>query len=391
MTAKLDIGYIPLVDAAPLLVAAEIGFAAEEGLEITLHREPSWSAIRDRLAFGQLHAAHMLAPIPIAMSMGLGGLPLPVDALQVLSVNGTVIGVSRPLAARMRERGVPSDIMAAAAVGRALIEACPRPLKIGVPFPFSMHAELLYYWLGALGLHAPQQLTVRTIPPPRMAEAMEAGEIDAFCVGEPWGSVAVEQGVADIVLPGCAIWRFAPEKVLAVSRSFRETEPDLIARLMRAVWRAGRWLGDPSHHMATAEILAQPRHLDVSPEILSRSLEGRLIVSAEGEVRRIPRFVEFAAGAAQFPWRSQALWIATRLSERLGADPADVARAARDVFRSDLYRANLGPIGADLPGASEKVEGSLDAETPVSSSLGRLFMGPDSFFDGRIFEPLPLS
>ncbi|MEL7173209.1 MAG: ABC transporter substrate-binding protein, partial [Pseudomonadota bacterium] len=103
---KLDIGYIPLVDAAPLLVAAEIGFAEEEGLQLVLHREPSWSTIRDRLAFGQLHAAHMLAPIPVAMSMGLGGLPLPVDALQVLSVNGTVIGVSRPLAARMRPRNL---------------------------------------------------------------------------------------------------------------------------------------------------------------------------------------------------------------------------------------------------------------------------------------------
>ncbi|MEL6574978.1 MAG: ABC transporter substrate-binding protein, partial [Pseudomonadota bacterium] len=199
----------------------------------------------------------------------------------------------------------------------------------------------------------------------------------------------VEQGVADIILPGCAIWRFAPEKVLAISRSFGEAQPELVSRLMRAVWRAGQWLGDASHQMATAEILAKPHHLDVSPEILSRSLEGRLIVSTGGEVRRIPRFIEFSAGAAQFPWRSQALWMATRLSERLGADPADGARAARNVFRPDLYRANLGPIGADLPGASEKVEGSLDSETPVSSSLGRLFMGPDSFFDGRIFEPVP--
>ncbi|MEO1459550.1 MAG: CmpA/NrtA family ABC transporter substrate-binding protein [Pseudomonadota bacterium] len=192
----LDIGFIPLVDCAPIVIAREIGFAGEEGLEIVPSREPSWSALRDKLALGRLHAAHMLSPVPVAMSMGLGGLPTPIDALMVLSVNGNVVGISRELAERMRDQGVSNDIMAASAIGRCLIAAAPRPLKVGVPFPFSMHAELLYYWLGALGLQAPQQLTVRTVPPPLMADAMAAGEIDAFCVGEPWGSVAVERGVA---------------------------------------------------------------------------------------------------------------------------------------------------------------------------------------------------
>ncbi|MEM7498643.1 MAG: CmpA/NrtA family ABC transporter substrate-binding protein [Pseudomonadota bacterium] len=390
MTGTIDIGFIPLVDAAPLIIAREIGFGEEEGIELVLHREPSWSTLRDKLAFGRLDAAHMLSPVPVAMSVGLGGLPSAVDALQVLSVNGTVVGVSRALSEAMRRRGLPDDIMAAAAIGRALIDVAPRPLKVGVPFPFSMHAELLFYWLGALGLRAPQELIVRTVPPPRMAEAMEAGEIDAFSVGEPWGSIAVERGIADIVLPGCAIWRFAPEKVLAVRRAYSEEAPDRAARLMRAIWRAGRWLSDPDHHMTASEILVRPHYLNVAPEIVERAFEGRLVVSATGEVRQIPRFIEFFGGAAQFPWRSQALWIATRISERLGIDPADTAQAARSAFRPDLYRANLGPVGADLPGASEKLEGALDTETPVSSSQGRLFMGPDGFFDGRIFDPEPL-
>lgn len=387
MSERLRIGFVPLVDAAPLAIAQEIGFAAEEGLSFELGRAPSWSALRDRLALGHIEAAHMLAPVPVAMSMGLGGLPDPVDALMVLSVNGTVIGVNRTLSAAMRARGVPNDFMAAAAIGRALIETAPRPLRVGVPFPFSMHAELLYYWLEGLGLAAPSGLVVRTVPPPLMAEAMRSGEIDAFCVGEPWGSLAVEQGVADIVVPGAAIWNFAPEKVLAVRHAMTEDAPDLVARLMRAVWRAGRWLADPAHHMTASEILARERYLDLAPEIVERALEGRLVVAETGEVREAQRFLEFHAAAAQFPWRSQAAWIATRLAARLGLDPAEAVERGRRCFRTDLYRAYLGPIGADLPGASEKLEGALESPTPVASSTGRLFLGPDRFFDGRIFDP----
>lgn len=387
MTERVRIGFVPLVDAAPLVVAQEIGFAAEEGLSLELSREPSWSALRDKLALGQHHAAHMLAPVPVAMSLGLGGLPMPMDALMVLSVNGTVIGVSRSLAAAMRDAGTPDDFMAAGAVGEALIRAAEMPLKVGVPFPFSMHAELLYYWFEALGLAAPQRLLVRTVPPPLMADAMAAGEIDAFCVGEPWGSIAVERGLADIVLPGCAIWRCAPEKVLAVRRSLTEEAPELVARLMRAVWRAGRWLADPAHHMTASEMLGRPAYLDLAPEIIERAFEQRLVVTHEGEVRAAPRFLAFHEAGAQFPWRSQAAWIASRMAMRLGLDQAESQMAGRQCFRSDLFRAVLGPIGADLPGASEKLEGALEVATPVASSAGRLYLGPDSFFDGRVFDP----
>ncbi|MEL6198528.1 MAG: CmpA/NrtA family ABC transporter substrate-binding protein, partial [Pseudomonadota bacterium] len=355
--------------------------------KLSLNRAPSWSALRDHLALGRLDGAHMLSPVPVAMSMGLGGLPVPLDAPMVLSVNGNVVGVSRPLAARMREHGDIHDFMAAHAVGAALIAAAEGPLKVGVPFPFSMHAELLFYWLGALGMQAPQGLLVRTVPPPLMADAMAEGEIDAFCVGEPWGSMAVARGVADIVLPSCAIWRFAPEKVLAVRRTDDGDAAAINRRLMRAVWRAGQWLADPAHHMTTAEILSRPDYLDVPAEIIERTLTGRLLVDAQGQERHAPRFIEFFEGAAQFPWRSQAVWIARRIAARVGLDPGEAAAAARGCFRPDVFRATLGAAGADLPGASEKLEGALDGPTAVASSRGRLFLGPDRFFDGRIFDP----
>ncbi|MEM9726876.1 MAG: CmpA/NrtA family ABC transporter substrate-binding protein [Pseudomonadota bacterium] len=388
---RVNCGFLPLVDCAPLVLARELGFASDEGLDLRLVKAKSWAAVRDKLALGVLDAAQMLSPTPIAMSLGLGGMPTRIDALSVLSVNGDVIGVSPALADAMRAQGpnggAPTLGEEAAEVGRRLIAAAPKPLTIGVPFPFSMHAELLTYWLGALGLRQPEDLRVRTIPPPAMPKAVAAGEIDAFCVGEPWGSLAAAAGVAELALPGAAIWGFAPEKVLAVSHAWIHGNAETVGPLLRAVWRAGRWLGDPNNAMTAAEFLSRAAYVGVSAEVIERTLRGRMLVSPSLGERATPRLVEFFDGAATFPWRSQAIWIAVRLAERNGIDPETAAQVARDCFRTDLYRATLGPIGADLPAASEKLEGALLARTAVASSVGEMYLGPDRFFDGKIFDP----
>ncbi|MHA7866553.1 MAG: CmpA/NrtA family ABC transporter substrate-binding protein [Salipiger thiooxidans] len=387
IAAQLSVGFLPLVDAAPLIVAHEMGFAAEESIALDLRRAPSWSSVRDLLTFGRVDAAHMLSPVPVAAALGLGGTGTALSAVSVLSVNGDCIGVSNTLAAKLRAHGHDFGFRDARAAGEALIAVCDQPLRLGVPFPFSMHAELLYYWLSALGLPAPQSVDIRTVPPSLMADALKEGEIDAFCVGEPWGSMAVENGVGTLLLPGNAIWKFAPEKVLAVRSDWAAAEPDLLGRLIRATWRAGRWLAEPGAPTLAAELLSRKEYLDLPPEILDRALTGRMVISSQGEERSVERFVEFHRGAANFPWRSQAEWIGMQLAARTGLDRTAAARAARGVFRSDLYREALGPTRADLPGASSKMEGALSDETAVASVGGRLFLGPDSFFDGRIFEP----
>ena len=383
----LSAGFIPLVDAAPLIVAQEMGFAAEEGLALDLVRAPSWSSLRDMLVFGRVEAAHMLAPVPVAAALGLGGTGAPISALAVLSVNGTVIGTSTALTQRLRDQDHGFGFDDARAAGTALIAAAGGRLKIGVPFPFSMHAELLHYWLSALGLPAPQGIDIRTVPPPLMADALRAGEIDAFCVGEPWGSIAVEEGVGSLLLPGKAIWAFAPEKVLAVRSEWAEAEPGLSARLIRAVWRAGKWLADPQTRVLTAELLARPEFLDLPPEIIDRALSGTFTISPQGEQRRIEGFGGFHDGAANFPWRSQAQWIAQQLAARMGLDRAGAMQKAKAVFRTDLYRAALAGTGAELPGASSKIEGSVEARIPVASESGKLFLNRDLFFDRRVFDP----
>ena len=385
--ATLSVGFIPLVDAAPLIVAHEMGFAAEEGIGLDLRRAPSWSALRDLLSFGHIEAAHMLSPVPVAAALGLGGGGTALCAISMLSMNGNVIGVSRALGEKLRTSGHDFAFDDARAAGLALIAQSDGLLRIGVPFPFSMHAELVFYWLTALGLPAPQNVDIRTVPPPLMVDAVEAGEIDAFCVGEPWGSKVVETGMGDLLLPGNAIWASSPEKVLAVRSDWAENEPILRDRLIRAVWKAGRWLADPASRLLTTELLSRPAYLDLSAEIVDRALSGHMIISCGGDMRDVPNFVEFHQGAATFPWRSQAEWIGHQLAARTGLARAASARLARGVFRSDLHRAALAQTHADLPGASSKIEGALDIDSPVASAHGKLVLRRDAFFDGRIFEP----
>ncbi|QDY68833.1 ABC transporter substrate-binding protein [Qingshengfaniella alkalisoli] len=384
---KVSAGFIPLTDAAPLIIARELGFADEEGLDLTLKPAPSWSTLRDMLAVGAIDAAHMLSPVPIAMSLGLGGIHQRVDALSVLSINGDVIGVSNDLSTRMRAAGFAFDFANVLEAGRTLVAATPDGLRIGVPFPFSMHAELLFCWLTDSGLISPDRLKIKTVPPPLMAQAMADGEIDAFCVGEPWGSETVERGHGELLLPGAAIWKSAPEKVLAVRHDWAEVHSAQIRPLLRSLWRAARWLADSDNSTTAAEILSRAEYLNVSSIVVDRALTGRLVVSQRGEVRQVPDFLRFHAGAATFPWRSQAAWIGRRLAERHGLNVADAMAIARQVFRSDIYRDALRDSGAILPGASEKVEGIVEQPLAAASETGRLILEPDGFFDGRIFDP----
>lgn len=382
MTETLRLGFVPLVDAAPLIVAEAMGFAEEEHLALDLVAAPSWSTLRDLLAVGQVAAAHMLAPLPVALKLGLGG-PARFDVLSVLNLNGNAVGVSTALAARMQAHDFAlSDARAA---GLALLKAAGPRLRIGVPFAFSMHTELVRYWLEGLGQGLPKGLEIVTVPPPLMPDALATGEIDAFCVGEPRGSVAVEQKAGTLLLPTSAIWAAAPEKVLAVRAGWAEAEPALAGQLIRAIWRAGRWLGQAANVTVAGELLAT--RLGVSAELVERSLTGRLLIAADGAERLVPGFLRFHDGAAGFPWRSQAAWIGARLARRHGLDARQSQTIAAGVFRSDLYRLHLGAVGADLPAASAKVEGSLLQPTPVASSRGKLILPPDGFYDAQVFDP----
>lgn len=381
----ISVAYMPLVDAAPLIIAQEMGFARSEGISLNLIAAPSWSSVRDMLVFEKVEAAHMLSPVPIAMAMGLGGVTTRMSSVSVLSVSGNVIGVGNALTENLRHAGYGFDFSDPRLAAQALANVSDRPIVFGVPFPFSMHVELLRYWAEGTALGA-NGIQIKTVPPPLMANALAAGEIDAFCVGEPWGSVSVEIGAGALLLPCNSIWASSPEKTLAVRTDWAEQEPDVLGRVMRAIWKAGRWLSNPEVCATASNLLSRKAYLNVSAELIDRALSGNFTVTPWGTQRKVAGFLEFHEGAATFPWRSQAQWIANRLHHSHGGTPLSADNIA-NVVRPDLQRKHLIGIGCDLPGASSKIEGTILSPTPVASAEGRVTLQPDYFFDGQIFDP----
>jgi len=390
---EIRAGFIPLVDCAPLVVAANGGFAAAEGLRLTLVRETSWATVRDRLAVRHLDVAHILAPMALAANLGLGPLPTPLIVPMSLGCGGHTITVSSGLWSDLSAAGAPNDFSAAGAA-RALAaviaerrrRGAPMPV-FGIVHPYSAHHYDLAYWLAYAGLAPGRDVELVVVPPPLASDALAMGQIDGFCAGEPWGSVAVAAGAGVILTTKANIWRTGPDKVLGVRRDWAERHEDALVRLIRAVWRAAVWCDDPANREALAELLARPEHLAQPAEVLLPSLSKRLI-DPTGRPREVGGFLVFAEQAASFPWISHALWFYAQMVRcgQVAFSPAG-AETAANTYRPDLYRSALTALGATMPAANAKVEGALASDSPAGASQGRLVLSADGFFDGRVFDP----
>jgi NitT/TauT family transport system ATP-binding protein len=251
---------------------------------------------------------------------------------------------------------------------------------------------MLRYWLAACGLAPGADVEIVTVAPPFVADALESGEIDGTCVGEPWSSVAVDRGVGQIVLATAQIWRRGVEKVLAMRQGRLDERRGAVEALIRAMRKAGAHFVDPANWQANAAILAGPRYLDASAELILRAISDRLVLARGTPPIHYPDFMFQHREAANFPWVSQAAWLYTQMVrwDDLPFRQADAERAAR-VFRPDVYRSALARTGDLLPGASSKVEGSLTAKTAVSAQQGTIVLEENRFFDGRSFDPDDLS
>jgi NitT/TauT family transport system ATP-binding protein len=219
-----------------------------------------------------------------------------------------------------------------------------------------------------------------------MADAMSAGQIDGYCAGEPWNTAAVARGVGHIVTVKAAIWKSSPEKVLAVSAKWADSNSDKLDALLRALYRAAAWCSQSENHSELAALLAQRNYVDCPAEWLRPALSGR--IDSGSDIVQVPDFFVSHAKAATFPWKSHALWFYSQMVRwgQVSASSEHVEKA-RSTYRPDLYRAALKPLGVALPGANSKVEGALGAPTPVGSSGASLVLGPDGFFDGKVFDP----
>ncbi|RTM04312.1 MAG: nitrate transporter [Hyphomicrobiales bacterium] len=392
-THEITAGFMPLFDSVVLVAAGEMGFAAREGIELKLHRETSWANIRDRIAIGHFDVAHMLGPMPLACSLGLTPLASETIVPFSLGLGGNCVTVSNAVWEGMAAHGAAPDLdpsRAGAALGALIREraaAGREPFCFAVVHPHSGHNYELRYWLAACGVDPDRDIEIVIVPPPFMTDAMAAGRIDGYCVGEPWNSAAVAAGTGRIVTVKALLWRNSPEKVIGARRAWAEKNPDALAALLRALHHSARWCQDPANRSELAALMARPAFLGQPAAIQMPALTGRLQLGG-GVERSVEDFFLPFDKAANFPWKSHALWFYTQMVRwgQLPHTPANLA-IARDCYRPDLYRSALKPLGVALPGANAKVEGALKTATPVGSAGASLVLGPDGFFDGQIFDP----
>lgn len=390
MTAVLEktdlkLGYIPLTDCAVLAVAREKGFFAKHGLNVALSREVSWANIRDKVMVGALDGAHMLAPMPLAATLGLGSPVCPMIAALSLGLNGNAVTVSNALyrdMAAARYAGGPVSARALDTVISDRKHSGKPLLTFATVFPFSMHNYTLRYWLAAGGIHPDRDMRIIVVPPPQMADELASGAIDGFCVGEPWNQAAVTAGIGRVVITGCDIWNNAPEKVFGVARAWAEENPRTLAALVRAMLEAAQWLDRPLHREEAADLLA--RYIDLPADVIAAPLLGAPRVSLDGAPRTVADFNVFHRYSANFPWVSHAVWCLSQMYRwgQLTA-PCDITAVACGVYRPDLFRSAAAALGFKAPSGDMKREGGhADPWT-----LNGLTLGPDRFCDGRRFDP----
>lgn len=386
----VSIAFLPLTDSAVLVAAREKGFAQAEDIDLSLHRTTSWATARDRLVYGQVQGAHMLAPLAIAVTLGLSQHPASISAPFKLNVNGNALAMAADFAAALDPDPVRriADPEAAAHDFAGAIGLHRRKPVIGIVHRFSSHALMLRYWLASAGVDPDRDVALRVLPPSLMVEAMRAGEIDGFIAGEPWSSVAVSEGLAEIVAVGSRIWQRGVEKVLAFRTQWLDENPAVVDRLLVGLSRAAAWCDDPENRDELAALLARPDYVGQPEALILPALAGHMLLSVGGPSIDMPDFLMFHREATAFPWRSQALWIYSQMVRwKLVQGDIKTERIVTDVFRSDVYRRALGGSGLPMPGASMKLEGAVEKRQGVGSHNGLLTLGPDRFFDGRVFDP----
>jgi nitrate/nitrite transport system substrate-binding protein len=394
VNATIRLGFIPLTDCAPLVIAQEKGWFRKHGLAVELVREPSWANIRDKVALGLLDGGHMLAPMPLAATLGLGGLNRAIITALSLDLNGSAITLSKSLWQQMLQVDAQAGAspLAGAAALRGVIErrraSGAAPLTFAAVFPYSMHNYLLRYWLAAGGIDPDADIRITFVPPPLMVDNLAARRIDGFSVGEPWNHRAVDLGIGRIAAATGEIWANHPEKVLGVSADWARRNPETHAALIAAIIEAGRWLDESANRAEAARIVAASPFVNAPEEIVALSLTGRLKPGDDEPARALPAFNIFHRCAANFPWVSHAEWMLLQMVRWGQLDAAiDIPAVAARVYRPDIYRAVALAQGLACPSVDRKTEGMHATPWTLGEASAPIAMGPDTFIDGATFDP----
>lgn len=345
--ASLTLGFIPLTDSAPLIVAKELGFFSQWGLDVTLQKQNSWATLRDKLHAGLLDAAQMLAPMPLASTLGLGCNPTAVITPLVLSLNGNAITLSEKLHQEViRENKITHLTLPMAAYLLQQVvasrKAQQRPkLKFATVFPYSCHFYQLRDWLASASI-TDQDVDIVVVPPVNMVAHLESSEIDACCVGGPWNAKAVRAGVGLTALTSFDIWQDSPEKVLGLLESWYKHNPNTVLALTAALKQACNWLESIPNRFEAARLLSSERYLDAAVDVIAPSLIGSCLTHISLPPRAIPSYNQFSKsnnGSINIPEYVRGEWLMSQMSsagQLVGVDiPLNLVKR---VFRPDIYQ-----------------------------------------------------
>ena len=332
----LHLGYIPLIDCAPLVAAVRLGLDRKHGLRLQLRRQASWAAIRDKLLSGELDAVHALMGLVYGVETGIGGPRADLAILLTLNQNGQAIALSPSLAQGLQQ-GVPLP---------ELLSALPRRPVFAQTFPTGTHAMWLYYWLAAQGVNPMTSIQSVTLPPPQMPDALARGELDGYCAGEPWAAQAEALGAGRRVIRSGQLWPGHPEKVLACRREFAALQPEVVVALTATLLEACRWLDVPGNRQRAVDWLADPEVIGLSAERIAACL---LPLDGDDPMQSL-RF--HADGEVNFPWRSDGRWFLQQF-RRWGWLPAasdeDDAALLDNVRRVETYRQAAALVDVPVP------------------------------------------
>ncbi|MEJ2042792.1 MAG: ABC transporter substrate-binding protein [Reinekea sp.] len=341
----IKIGYVPLLDCAPLIVAQEAGFFQKQGLDVDLVREHNWASIRDKLSLGLIDAAHILAPMVIA-SAALTTKPFR-TALS-LGYNGNAITVSKAIYDHIQSDTLDASI---SKLGD-YINTQSRPLVLGTVFPHSMHTYLLNLLLKNAGV-SKEQVIIRVIPPVHMVNEMHDGKVDIFCVGEPWNSHAQFENAGHILCYGNELWPYAPEKVLATHPGYAQKQADQYRRLSKAIIQACEWLEQPDHSAQTALWMADEMYLNCSSDLLLQAITNQWYSQTRpGNSRKI-----FFDQFANAPWPEHAQWLVNTM-KTLEQIPQDAN--IQSIYDWETYLSVLKEMGLPTPGMADMPKGLPD-------------------------------
>ncbi|MEM1026776.1 MAG: CmpA/NrtA family ABC transporter substrate-binding protein [Planctomycetota bacterium] len=401
---ELKFGFIKLTDCAPIVIAKEKGFFDDEGLSVEVIAQPNWKTLLDNVISGELDGAHMLSGQPIAATIGFGTKAHIITAF-TMDLNGNGITVSNAIWEQMQENEPALDTPQPAHPITAdslvpIVEeriADGEKLQMGMVFPVSTHNYEIRYWLAAAGIHpgmytetdiggrTDAQVELSVTPPPMMPATLEAGNIQGYCVGEPWNQQAVAKGIGVPVTTNYDVWKNNPEKVFGVTKEWADENPQTMLAVTKALIRAGRWLdetdadGSLVNRVEAARILSRSDYVGADFDVIKNSMTGTFIFQRT-DVRDMPDFNVFYKYFCTYPWYSDGVWFLTQM-RRWGqiTEPKSAewyAEVAKDVYKPDIYLAAAKMLVDEGYILEEEVPWDTDGYKPAT----------DEFIDGKTYD-----